>query len=193
MVSLDFEHLVLSPINLRNQLGVLIKTEIENAKKGKPAFIQLKLNSLVDNDLIVKLYKASNAGVKIKLIVRGICCLVPGVKGYSENIQAISILDKFLEHTRIFIFGNDDQPKYYIASADWMARNLDRRIEVCCPIYSKDLQNEILNFMDTQFTDNVKARILDKDLLNKYQKTDSIREIRTQFEMYNYYQKQLER
>ena len=193
MVSLDFEHLVLSPINLRNQLGVLIKTEIENAKKVKPAFIQLKLNSLVDNDLIVKLYKASNAGVKIKLIVRGICCLVPGVKGYSENIQAISILDKFLEHTRIFIFGNDDQPKYYIASADWMARNLDRRIEVCCPIYSKDLQNEILNFMDTQFTDNVKARILDKDLLNKYQKTDSIREIRTQFEMYNYYQKQLER
>ena len=193
MVSLDFEHLVLPPINLRNQLGVLIKTEIENAKKVKPAFIQLKLNSLVDNDLIVKLYKASNAGVKIKLIVRGICCLVPGVKGYSENIQAISILDKFLEHTRIFIFGNDDQPKYYIASADWMARNLDRRIEVCCPIYSKDLQNEILNFMDTQFTDNVKARILDKDLLNKYQKTDSIREIRTQFEMYNYYQKQLER
>jgi len=193
LVSLDFEHLVLSPINLRNQLGVLIKTEIENAKKGKPAFIQLKLNSLVDNDLIVKLYKASNAGVKIKLIVRGICCLVPGVKGYSENIQAISILDKFLEHTRIFIFGNDDQPKYYIASADWMARNLDRRIEVCCPIYSKDLQNEILNFMDTQFTDNVKARMLDKDLLNKYQKTDSNREIRTQFEMYNYYQKQLER
>ena len=102
-------------LNHYNSVEKIEIPEIENAKKGKPAFIQLKLNSLVDNDLIVKLYKASNAGVKIKLIVRGICCLVPGVKGYSENIQAISILDKFLEHTRIFIFGNDDQPKYYNA------------------------------------------------------------------------------
>lgn len=186
-----FKHLVLSPNNLRNKLVRLINTEKRNALAGKPAYIYLKLNSLVDNDLITKLYQASKAGVKIKLNIRGISSIIAGVEGLSENIEAISILDKFLEHSRIYVFCNNDNPKYYISSADWMVRNLDRRIEVTCPIYDKDIQQEIQDFLDIQFKDNVKARSLDKRLTNKYRELPNDKPIRAQFELYEYYKSKL--
>lgn len=186
-----YKHLILSPTNLRNKLVRMINAEKRNAEAGKEAYIYLKLNSLVDNDLIVKLYQASKAGVKIKLNVRGICSLIPGVKGMSENIEAISILDKFLEHSRVYVFCNAGKPKYYISSADWMVRNLDRRIEVTCPIYDKSLQKELQDFLDIQFKDNVKARVLDKKLSNKYRKSKAKKQIRAQFDLYDYYKEKL--
>jgi polyphosphate kinase len=169
----------------------LINTEKRNALAGKPAYIYLKLNSLVDNDLITKLYQASKASVKIKLNIRGISSIIAGVEGLSENIEAISILDKFLEHSRIYVFCNNDNPKYYISSADWMVRNLDRRIEVTCPIYDKDIQQEIQDFLDIQFKDNVKARSLDKRLSNKYRDLPNDKPIRAQFALYDYYKSKL--
>lgn len=186
-----YKHLVLSPHSLRNKLVRLINTEKRNALAGKPAYIYLKLNSLVDNDLITKLYQAGKAGVKIKLNIRGICSLIAGVPGLSENIEAISILDKFLEHSRVYVFCNGNKPKYYISSADWMVRNLDRRIEVTCPIYDKEIQREIQDFLDIQFSDNVKARQLDKKLSNQYRKIDGQPQIRAQFELYEYYKNKL--
>ena len=182
-----YKHLVLSPTNLRNKLVRLINTEKRNALAGKEAYIYLKLNSLVDNDLITKLYQASKAGVKIKLNVRGICSLIPGVKGMSDNIEAISILDKFLEHSRVYVFCNGGKPKYYISSADWMVRNLDRRIEVTCPIYDKDLQKELQDFLEIQNQDNIKARILNAKQNNPYRSKNALKPIRAQFDLYEYY------
>lgn len=186
-----FKNLVLSPNSLRNKLVRLINKELKNAREGKQAYIYLKLNSLVDNDLISKLYQASKAGVKIKLNIRGICSLIPGVKGLSENIEAISILDKFLEHSRVYVFCNADKPRYYISSADWMVRNLDRRIEVTCPIYNKSIQQELQDFLDIQFSDNVKARELNKKQSNKYKWQNSHEQVRAQFKLYEYYQNKL--
>ncbi|MGA8855343.1 MAG: polyphosphate kinase 1, partial [Christiangramia sp.] len=139
-----YKHLIVSPHYTRNAIYNLIQTEIDNAKNGKPAGIRLKLNSLSDNGVIDKLYNASKAGVKIKLLIRGICCLIPGVEGLSENIEAISIVDKFLEHPRVFIFENNNDPKVYISSADFMTRNLDQRVEISCPIYDEDIKKELI-------------------------------------------------
>ena len=122
--------------------------------------IKLKLNSLSDFNMIDRLYKASQAGVKIQIIVRGICCLIPGKKGLSENIEAISIVDKFLEHPRLYIFKNGGKPKYYISSADFMTRNLDTRVEISCPIYDTDIQEELLETFEICWNDNVKARVI---------------------------------
>jgi polyphosphate kinase len=133
------------------------------------------MNSLEDKKMIIKLYEASNAGVKIDLIIRGICCLVPGVKGLSSNIQVISIVDRYLEHSRIFIFNNNGNPKIFAGSADWMKRNLSRRIEVIFPIYDEDIKNEILDIIKIQLEDNVKARIMDRYDKNKYRKDRIIR------------------
>ena len=130
----QFKHLVPSPLKTRKKFIQLIENEIHSAKHHKPASIFLKLNSLLDEEMIEKLYQASNAGVKIRLIVRGMCALVPGIEGMSQNIEAISIVDKYLEHSRVYIFENSGEPLYYISSADWMVRNLDMRIEVSCPI-----------------------------------------------------------
>src|SRR5690606_3645994 len=140
----------------------LIDNEIENVKKGNPAYIKIKLNSISSYMMIDKLYEASQAGVKIKMIIRGICCLVPGVPGMSENIEIISIIDKFLEHTRLLIFCNDNNPKVFISSADWMTRNIENRVEVTCPIYDSEIKKELMDIFEICWNDNVKARILDE-------------------------------
>ncbi len=184
-----FNHFILSPLNIRRRLVSYIEKEIENAKAGKKAYILLKINSLVDTDMIEKLYQASNAGVKIKMIVRGICCLIPGVPGMSENIEAISIVDRFLEHSRIFVFCNGGKELYFISSADWMQRNLDSRIEVSCPIYDTKIQKELRDFIELEFKDNVKARIINVNQDNTYVKKGNAKPIRSQMEMYEYYKK----
>ncbi|MCT4665147.1 MAG: polyphosphate kinase 1 [Flavobacteriales bacterium] len=180
-------HIVLSPRNTRNKMVRLINFEIRQAKMGSKAKIRIKLNSLVDEKLITKLYEASQAGVKIEIIVRGICCLVPGVKKLSENIKVISILDRFLEHTRIYYFYHGGNEKYYISSADFMVRNLDRRIELTCPIYDEKLQQELKDFFKIQWKDSVKARIIDKDQNNLYAKSTEKEPLRAQYELYNYF------
>lgn len=182
-----YKHLIVSPNYQRKKLTTLIDNEIKNAHKGKDSYIILKINSLVDRKMIQKLYEANNAGVKIKLIVRGICSLIPGVPEQSENIEAISIVDKYLEHSRIFVFANDGDELYYISSADWMTRNLDHRIEVSSPVFDKDLQKELMDIIKIQLEDNVKARIIDEKQSNRYKKTNSSKSIRSQIELNNYY------
>jgi len=140
--------------------------------------------------MVDKLYEASRAGVKIQLIIRGICCLVPGVKGMSENIEAISVVDKFLEHPRIFIFGNEGNPKVYISSADWMTRNLDYRVEVGVAIYDKDVKQELLDTFEISWNDNVKARVFSQKHDNAYRKNNK-EKVRSQFATYDYYLKKL--
>ncbi len=154
-----FNHLLVAPFNLRSKLTTLINREIKTAKTGKKAEIFLKLNNLVDEDVIEKLYAASKAGVKVRLIVRGINSLVPQLSGFSENIEAISIVDKFLEHTRIFSFYNEGKPELFIGSADLMTRNLDHRIEVVLPIVDEKIKKQFLQIMELQWNDNMKARL----------------------------------
>lgn len=188
----DFKHLLVGQFNLRNALAEFIDREIENAKNGKKAKIILKMNSLQDRDMIRKLYEANNAGVKIQLIIRGICSLVPGIPGLSENIEAFSIVDRFLEHSRIFIFYNNGKKDIYLSSADWMTRNLSYRIETAFPIYDTELRQEVLDFISIQLRDNVKARILDGKLSNKYRQNLSDIAVRSQTEMYYYLKRQRE-
>jgi len=182
----NYRNLIVAPFTCRSRLIKLINNEIEAAQDGKKAEIMLKMNSLVDKKMIKKLYTASQAGVKIKLIVRGICCLVPGVKGLSENIEAISIIDKFLEHARVFVFHNNGNPLYFIGSADLMPRNLDNRIETICPIYDDDIKEELNKFLKMQWADNCKARIHDYELTNEYRKKSSKKAQRAQIDYYNY-------
>ncbi len=156
-----YKHLLTSPSLMRRRLKAKIKAEIRNAAAGKEAFIYLKLNSLVDPEIIEDLYSASKRGVRIKMIVRGICSLVPGVPGLSENIEVVSIVDKYLEHSRILVFCNGGETQYYISSADWMVRNLDKRVEVAVPIYDENLQEELKNYLDIQFRDNCKGRFME--------------------------------
>src|SRR5690554_2926065 len=186
-----YRHLIVSPHYTRNAIFQLIDTEIKNKKAGLPSGIKLKMNSLSDYKMIDKLYEASRAGVKIKLIVRGICCLIPGVKGMSENIEAISIVGKFLEHPRLFIFENAGNPKVYISSADFMGRNLDNRVEISCPIYDPDIKKEILENFDIGWSDNVKARVFSAKNDNAYRKNNKT-PVRSQFKMYDYYLNKLE-
>ncbi len=187
-VPFTFKNLILSPFKTRQFVTQMINKEIANVRKGKNAEVIMKLNSLVDESLVKKIYTASKAGVKFRLIIRGICVLVPGVKNKSENIEAISIVDRYLEHSRIFVFHNDGKPLYYLSSADLMSRNLDHRIEVGVPVWDKDLQTEIQTMLDIQWKDNVKARYLGKDNLNTY-KTALMEEelVRSQVEIYNYF------
>jgi polyphosphate kinase len=186
-----YKNLIKSPLYLRRKMYLLIDNEIKNAKSGKEAYIILKLNSLVDNEIINKLYQANDAGVKIKLIIRGICSLKPGVPGLSENVEAISIVDKYLEHSRILIFCNGGNELYYITSADWMTRNLDRRVEVACPIFDKDVQRELRDMIRMQMKDNVKARIINAVQDNIYVNADGEEKIRSQAELYKYYRNML--
>ncbi|SHI43662.1 polyphosphate kinase [Arenibacter nanhaiticus] len=181
-----YKHLVVSPHYTKNVFKRLIDKEIRNAKEGKEAFIKIKMNSFTSYKMVDKLYEASQAGVKVQLIIRGICCLVPGVKGMSENIEAISIVDKFLEHPRVFIFGNDGSPKVYISSADWMTRNLDYRVEVGVPIYDQDVKQELLDTFEICWQDNVKARVFSEKQDNAYRENDQ-KKVRSQFAMYDYY------
>jgi polyphosphate kinase len=184
----NFYHLVLSPFFLRNKIILLIENEIKNAQAGKKAYIDLKLNNLTDTEIINYLYSASNAGVKIRLIIRGMLSLVPGEKNVSENIEAIGIVDRLLEHSRFLIFHNGGNEQVYITSADIMPRNLDRRIEVTCPIFDKNLKYEIKNIFDIQWKDNVKARKFNKTQSNAFVKTGKKR-IQSQIEVYNYIKK----
>ncbi|MFV0447617.1 MAG: polyphosphate kinase 1 [Vibrio sp.] len=181
-----FNHLIVSPRNSRTQLYRLIDSEIANAKAGKKAAITLKVNNLVDNGLINKLYGASAAGVKIKMIIRGMCSLVPGVEGISANIEIISIIDRFLEHPRVIMTHNDGNPLIYISSADWMTRNIDNRIEVTAPIRDERLKQKIIDILNIQFTDTVKARVIDKEMSNSYVKRGNRKKIRSQMAIYDY-------
>ena len=189
-----YKHLIVSPHYTRSKFHKLIDREINNAKIGRPAYINLKMNSLSDYDMIDKLYEASNAGVKIKLQVRGICSLIPGVKGMSENIEAVSIVDYFLEHTRSYIFGNNDDPEVYISSADFMTRNLDGRVEVTCPIYDEDIKKQIIDTFNIGWRGNVKARFHSEKFENKYRvRLPDELVFRAQHETYNYYKDRLEK
>ena len=183
----DFNHLLVGQFNLRSGLIELIDQEIANAKAGKAARMIIKMNSLEDKEMIIKLYEASQAGVKVKMIVRGLCCLVPGISGLSENIEVISIVDRFLEHSRVFIFHNDGDEKIYISSADWMYRNLSKRIETAFPIYDEDIKKEIKEIIAIQLQDNVKARIIDRNNQNKFKKSKSKGPVRSQTSTYYYY------
>jgi polyphosphate kinase len=188
----NYKHLIVSPHHTRKQFYKLIDREILNALEGKNAYMCLKMNSLTDYGMIDKLYEASQNGVQIRLIVRGICCLIPGVEGMSENIEAISIVDNYLEHSRIYIFGNGGDTEVYISSADFMTRNIDERVEVTCPIYDQEIKQELIDIFEIGWRANVKARIHSEDLSNKYRERGEEREYRAQHEMYDYYRNKLE-
>jgi len=183
----QFKHLAVAPFYMRKTFVSLINKEIVNAKAGKKSGIILKMNSLVDREMIVKLYEASNAGVPVQLIVRGACSLVTGIEGYSKNIVAYSIVDKYLEHARVFIFHNGGEEKMYLTSADWMSRNLDSRSEVAVPIYDKEIRKQIKDIINIQLAGNTKVRILDPFQENVYKKPQpGERKIRVQDEVYEY-------
>jgi polyphosphate kinase len=182
-----FRELLVSPFSTRRKLNQLIDTEIENAKAGKKAHMYIKLNNLVDAPIIKKLYEASQAGVKIHCIIRGICGLVPGIKGLSENIHVRSIVGRYLEHSRILIFANGGDEKYFISSADWMERNIDRRIEVTTPVFDKALQKDLKYIIDAALKGNQKARIIDAHQKNKKVKVEEGGAFNSQNEIYNYF------
>ena len=182
----NFRHLLVAPFIMRKKFNKLSESEIENARAGKNTRIDLKMNSLEDKKIIEKLYQASQAGVKIRIIVRGICCLVPGIKDLSDNIEIISIVDRFLEHTRIYIFYNNGREKYFLASADWMRRNLFRRIEVAFPIYDSNIKKMIKSIFEIQWKDNQKARCIDRLQKNEYIKAGSEEKVRSQIATYEF-------
>ncbi|NND07706.1 MAG: polyphosphate kinase 1 [Saprospiraceae bacterium] len=188
----EFNHLLVGQFNLRSELVSLINHEIKAAEAGRPSGITLKMNSLQDADMIELLYEASQKGVKIRLIIRGICCLVPGVKGVSENITAISIVDRYLEHARIFIFHNDGDEKIYLSSADWMTRNLSFRVETAFPINDPAIRKTINDLIDLQMNDNVKARIIDKNAKNNYVDFGNDIQVQSQIETYYYLKRKTE-
>lgn len=181
-----FDHLLLAPLDLREGLIACIRREAEHAQAGQPARLIVKVNSLVDELLIRELYAASQAGVQIDLIVRGICCLRPGVPGLSENIRAISIIDRYLEHARIFYFHNAGDPEYFLASADWMPRNLDRRVEIAFPVLDPKLQDQLRHILDIQLADTTKARILLPDGLSRRVQPEEGAALRSQERLYEF-------
>ncbi|WP_102795842.1 polyphosphate kinase 1 [Bowmanella denitrificans] len=181
-----FHHLQVSPVNARTKIQLLIRQEVQNVKEGHKAQILLKVNNLVDIPLIDDLYRASQAGVKIRAIVRGMCSLVPGVKGLSENISIISVVDRFLEHPRVMVFENAGDQKVFISSADWMTRNMDNRIEVGCPILDPVLKKRVLDILHIQFKDTIKARVIDQEQTNKYVRRGNRKKLRSQVEIYDY-------
>lgn len=190
--SREFEHLMVGKFNLRPAIYRLIDHEIAAAKRKKPASMILKINSLEDKEIIAKLYEASKAGVKIQIILRGICCLVPGVKGLSDNIEIISIVDRFLEHARVMIFHNGGDERIFLSSADWMERNLSYRIETTFPVYSPELKKEIRTLINLQLNDNVKARIIDRYDQNIYRRSNTDIPVRAQLETYFFFKRKSE-
>lgn len=181
-----FKHLIVSPNYFRSRTRKLIDREIDHALKGKPAEILLKVNNLVDEEVVQHFYRASAAGVKIRLIIRGMCSLLPSVKGLSENIEAISIVDRFLEHPRVSCFLNEGNWEIYISSADWMTRNIDQRVEVGCPIYDKKLQQQIIDIFELQWSDTTKARIINAQQSNPYKPRGNKRKVQSQVAIYDY-------
>ncbi len=182
----DFKHLIVSPVNVRPELERLIDAEIAQANIGKKAAITLKLNNLVDEVLIQKLYQASAAGVKIKLLIRGMCCLLPDIPGVSDNIAVYSIVDRFLEHSRIMLFYAGGENKLFLCSADWMSRNIDNRVEVSAPVYDPALKALLMDILALQFADNTKARIINKEQGNLYKSRGNKRKVRSQMAVYQY-------
>ncbi|HGJ5865173.1 MAG TPA: polyphosphate kinase 1 [Arsenophonus nasoniae] len=182
----SFENLMVSPQNSRTRLTQLIDREIANAQARKAAAILLKINNLDDKELINRLYDASNAGVKIRLLIRGMCSLVPGQANFSENIQVTSIVDRFLEHDRVYVFSNNGNEEVFISSADWMTRNIDFRIEVAVKLVDQQLKQRVLDILELQFNDTVKARYIDKELTNRYVPRGNKRKIQAQLAVYDY-------
>ncbi len=181
-----YEKLIISPYNTKKFFKSLIKNEIKNAKRGKDAFIKIKLNNITNYEMVEELYKAAEEGVKIYLIVRGICCLIPNQKNTHNNIELISIVDKFLEHTRMFIFCNNGKNKTYISSADWMTRNLDNRVEVTIPIEDEKISNKLNDIFSIYWNDNQKSRYVNSEKNNEYRKNELVT-IRSQSQVYNYH------
>jgi polyphosphate kinase len=181
-----FKHLIVSPLESRDKIYALIDNEIKQAKSGNPAYMILKMNSLSDEGMIAKLYDASNAGVKIQLIIRGMCCLIPGLEGYSENITVRSIVDKYLEHARIWIFGNNGRELMFLSSADLMTRNIDHRVEVGFPILDNNIRHEIRDIIEIQLKDNTKAREINQYNNNRYLRGHLKISFRAQTEIYSY-------
>lgn len=182
----NYESLITSPLESRLRLNAFIDREITNVKKGIYASMILKMNSLSDEQIISKLYEASNAGVKIELIIRGMCCLVPGKKGFSENINVRSIVDRYLEHARIWVFENGGQEEIYLTSADLMTRNLDRRVEVGFPILDENIKREVKDILELQLRDNTKARKVNQSEGSNYIERPDGKQHRSQVEIYNY-------
>lgn len=183
----EYDSLLVAPYDLRAAINRILNTEIENAKKGKKAYFYGKFNSLTDEKMIEKLYKASKTGVKICLIIRGACCLKPQIEGLSENIEIHSIVDEYLEHARMIIHANGGKEKSYILSADLMSRNLDRRVEVGAPIMDKNIHKTLRDIFKLQWTDNIKARLLTNDKENSYYQGKNMEKIRSQKDLYNYF------
>ena len=182
----DYECLIVSPLQTRSRIYGLIDEEIKNARSAKPAYMILKMNSLADEEMIEKLYEASRAGVKIQMIIRGMCCLVPGMPGYSENIEVVSIVDKYLEHARVWIFGNGGDEKIYLSSADFMTRNLDHRVEVGFPVLDWNVRKEIRDIINIQLRDNTKAREINVQNDNRYRSNETGIKYRAQIDIYSY-------
>lgn len=182
------KRLLVAPFSARQRFTELVEREIELAHEGKKGLIVLKMNSLEDKKMIKELYKASNAGVEVRLLIRGICCLIPGVKDQSENIFITSVVDRFLEHGRIYVFGNDGDEQVFIGSADWMTRNLTHRIEVVTPVLDPDLKKIVRDVINIELEDNVKARIIDAEQRNEYVRNPD-KEVQSQVAIYKYFDK----
>jgi len=180
----QYQRIMVSPFDMRRVLHKLIRREIKNVKAGKPAYIDVKLNSLVDMDLIRDLYEAGQAGVKIRLIVRGTCSLVPGKPGVSDNIEGVSIVDRYLEHSRMFFFANGGNERAYLSSADWMTRNLDFRVELAVPVFDDAIRAELRYYFNLQLRDTSKARILNDVQDNQYRRGQ--RNYRAQVDIYRW-------
>ena len=187
----DYKHLIVSPHQTSNKLLELIDNEILNVKKGLKGHIILKLNSFTSYKFVDKLYEASKSGVKIKLLIRGICCLIPDKIGLSENIEVKSVVDKYLEHSRVYVFENAGDMKIYISSADLMTRNIEKRVEVACPIYQDDLKNQILETLYINDNDNVKSRLINHNSQNEFI-INSKKIIRSQLDTYSYFKNNLD-
>ncbi len=183
------KNLLVSPFDTRREFTQMILNEIDEAEAGREAKITAKMNSLEDEEMIDLLYRANKSGVKIRLLVRGFTCLIAGVEGLSENIYITSIIDRFLEHGRIYIFHNGGDERVFMGSADWMNRNLNRRIEVLAPIFDEDIKQELKEILQIQLNDNVKARVQDYTQKNEYVAHDPAHPIRSQYEIYNYLKK----
>jgi polyphosphate kinase len=187
----EYKNLLVSPFNMEQKLHQMIDTEIKNARKGKDAFIHAKLNGLSQKKIMNRLYEAGKAGVDVKMVIRGVCCLVPGVKEFSSNIEVLSIIDKYLEHSRIYIFCNDNNPLVFISSADWMPRNLEKRVEVAVPILDEELKKELIDYMNIQLEDNVKARVINENQDNSERNSAGSKRVRAQVKIYKYLRKRL--
>ncbi|MGB1080435.1 MAG: polyphosphate kinase 1 [Flavobacteriaceae bacterium] len=185
------KQLLISPFTTSSGLKERIEREIAFAKDGKNALIRIKINNLTNYEMVEALYKASQAGVQIRMIVRGICCLVPGIKGFSENIEVVSVVDRFLEHPRMVIFENGGNRDIFISSSDWMTRNLDNRVEVSCPIYDKDIQQEMIDTFELSWNDNVKSRWVNSSETITY-RTNGATPLRSQEATYAYYHNKIE-